>query len=63
MMWAPVVRVIIETLGPLVVDLIGAMVDGDDAAHQRVADIIPSPLRTEVKLAQERARLKRLEDV
>jgi len=60
--WAQIVGIILQTIGPVVVDLIGALVDGDQKAHERVRDIIPSPLRSEALLISERARLARLDD-
>ena len=61
MQWAPIVRIILATLGPIVERLVAALVDGSAEDLRRVSDIIPEPLRSEAKLAQEKARLRRLE--
>lgn len=61
MQWAMIVRIILETLGPIVTRLVGALVDGEAGDLDRVRDIIPEPLRVEARLASERARLRRLE--
>lgn len=59
--WASVVGIILQTLGPLAVELVRALVDGDRAALDRVSDIIPETLQTEALAQTERARLRRLE--
>lgn len=52
-------RIMIATVGEVLISLIGAIKQGSDVDYQRVKDIIPSPLRAEALLAREKARQER----
>lgn len=60
--WGTIVEVGLATVGPLVVDLIRAFVDGDKVAAGRVADRCGGQLKSEAKLEAERARLARIKE-
>ena len=56
MNWGTLVQVLLQAVGPVVVDVVRALADGDKAAYTRISRIIPSELRSEALLAAEKAR-------